>query len=441
MTIKPRNLITALLAGVLLCRPALAIEEQPLEDEALPLDALSSFSEVFARIKSDYVEEVDDRTLLEYAIRGMLSGLDPHSAYLDNDSYRNLREGTSGEFGGLGIEVGLVQGAIQVIAPIDETPAERAGIRAGDIIVKIDGQTTRDMTLDDAVKVMRGKPGTAIILTLRRENVQELITLEIVRDVIRVRNVRLVQLDPGYVSLRIAHFGDRTPLELLRAVESAKRKNDNALRGVVLDLRNNPGGVLGAAVSVADLFLEEGNIVYTEGRVADSNLKFDAKPSDVLNGLPMVVLVNAGSASASEIVAGALQDHQRAVVMGEPTFGKGSVQTILNMRDERTALKLTTARYYTPLGRSIQAAGIVPDIIVKDYEVQAARPDERLKESDLRGHLQGDAQRPAVQAEPLPGLAANDYQLYEALSLLKGVSVLQRVRQPAADDGMGGNGS
>jgi carboxyl-terminal processing protease len=368
--------------------------EKAQEREDLPLKELRTFAEVFGRIKSDYVESVDDKELLESAIRGMLGGLDPHSSYLDEEEYRDLQVGTRGEFGGLGIEVGMEDGFVKVIAPIDDTPAQRAGLKAGDLIIRIDDKPVKGMGLDDAVNIMRGKPGTKISLTILREGAERPFDVELVRDVIHVASVKSRLLEPGFGYVRISHFQSRTTEDLLSALSELAQGNSGALEGLVLDLRNNPGGVLNSAVGVSDAFLVGGKIVYTKGRVEDSELQFKAGPDDVLKGAPIVVLVNGGSASASEIVAGALQDHKRAIVMGSPTFGKGSVQTIVPI-DNTTALKLTTARYYTPLGRSIQAHGIKPDIELADAELQVAEEPNvgALKEADLRRHL-GDDEQP-----------------------------------------------
>ncbi len=402
-----------------------AVDEQA---EGLPLNDLRIFAEVFGRIKSDYVESVDDRKLLLSAIRGMLGGLDPHSSYLDPEEYRELQVGTTGEFGGLGIEVGMEDGLVKVIAPIDDTPAQRAGMQAGDLIVRIDGKPIKGMGLNDAVKLMRGKPGTSIELTVVREGEGSPLTITIERDVIKVASVKSRTLEPGYGYLRVASFQARTTDDLLKAVAKLKQENPDGLKGVVLDLRNNPGGVLNAAVGVSDAFLEQGLIVYTKGRIDDSKLEFKAGPDDILDGAPLVVLVNGGSASASEIVAGALQDQGRALILGGKTFGKGSVQTIVPI-DERTALKLTTARYYTPSGRSIQAQGIEPDIELARGSVTLADESgvEPLKEADLMRHLEegdpavsGEADADASEDGPL---AAEDYQLSEALNVLKGLSI------------------
>ena len=396
----------------------------------LPLEDLRTFTEVFARIKNDYVEPVEDKALLENAIRGMLTGLDPHSSYLVPDDYQELQAGTSGEFGGLGIEVGMEDGFVKVIAPIDDTPAQRAGVEAGDLVIRLDDTPVKGMSLSDAVKVMRGAPGTDIVLTIVREGMDRPIRITITRDVIRVTSVRSRTLEPGYGYVRISQFQLRTG-ESLREVVGELRENagDEDLKGLVLDLRNNPGGVLNAAVSVSDAFLDKGTIVYTEGRMDDAKLTFSAKGSDILDGIPLVVLVNAGSASASEIVAGALQDHRRAVIMGEKTFGKGSVQTILPLGNG-SALKLTTARYYTPSGISIQARGIVPDITLDRVRVSQLDAGQGVKEADLARHLESDgeeddfeAAKRAQQEEDVP-LAQRDFALYEALNLLKGLHIL-----------------
>ena len=399
----------------------------------LPLDELRALSEVFGKVKADYVEDVDDRALLEGAIRGMLSSLDPHSAYLNQEEFKELQVGTSGKFGGLGIEVSMEDGFVKVVSPIDDTPAMRAGVMSGDLIVRLDDTPVKGMSLNDAVKMMRGDPGTDIILTIVRDGVQQPLVIKITRAIIQVRSVRSEMLEDGFGYLRITNFQSATGEDVRKAVSEFKRKNKGELKGMVLDLRNNPGGVLGAAVSVSDAFLSKGKVVYTEGRARDAALDFNATPGDILNGAPLVVLVNAGSASASEIVAGALQDHQRAVIMGSPTFGKGSVQTIFPMSND-TAVKITTARYYTPAGRSIQAEGIVPDIKVEPLRFSRAEAGatRQLKEADLSGHLtNGRGDTPATQDgekdedEPL---ASRDYVLNEALNLLKGLFILQAGR-------------
>ena len=446
--------------------------------EGLPLDELYTFAEVFGRIKSDYVDAVEDRALLKGAIRGMLSWLDPHSAYLDGEEYQDLQVGTSGEFGGLGIEVGLEDGLIKIIAPIDDTPAQRAGLQAGDLIVRIDNRPVKGMGLEEAVKLMRGKVGTPIELSILRAGTDQPFKVELVRDVIHVQSVKSRLLAPGFGYVRISNFQSRTTEDLLDALASLKAENDGDLKGLVLDLRNNPGGVLNSAVAISDAFLAEGLIVYTKGRVADSALEFKAGPDDVLGGAPLVILVNGGSASASEIVAGALQDHRRAIIMGSQTFGKGSVQTIIPI-DDASALKLTTALYYTPAGRSIQAEGIIPDIPLERGRLELSEPPAlgSVKEADLARHLTNgeDKEVPREEgqespeapkgpgttvpdtppkdgqsqedhgADPeandagssaagkKPPLAVTDYQLYEALNVLRALTLYSAPRaNPAA---------
>jgi len=407
----------------------------------LPLDELSTFTEVFANIKNNYVEPIDDRTLLDNAIRGMLSGLDPHSAYLDTEAFDELQVGTSGEFGGLGIEVGMEDGFVKVISPIDDTPAQKAGIESGDLIIRLDETPVKGLTLKEAVDIMRGKPGSVIVLTVVREGKDKPFKVSIERAVIKVKSVKTKNFDDGFAYVRITQFQSNTSENLIDAIDELKAKNDGKLNGLVLDLRNNPGGVLSAAVGVSDAFLEKGLIVYTEGRVDDSELKFKATPTDVIKGAPIVVLINGGSASASEIVAGALQDHKRAVIMGTKSFGKGSVQTIIPMKDN-TALKLTTARYYTPSGRSIQAQGIEPDILTENVKLASVEEPEfePLKEADLTRHLENNEAKgkngkdtTASDTSPdedsdnsIATLASKDYQLYEALNLLKGLYILQQ---------------
>ncbi len=418
------------------------IADRDAEQVALPLEELRLFTDVLARIKQDYVEEVPDKTLLEHAIRGMLNGLDPHSSYLDKAQFQELRIGTSGEFGGLGIEVGMENGFVKVIAPIDDTPAARAGIKAGDLIVRIDETSVKGMSLNDAVQLMRGEKGTKIVLTVVREGVDKPLKFEIFRDIIRVQSVKSRILAPGFGYLRITNFQSQTARDLRAAVKALERENQGRLRGAILDLRNNPGGILNGAVDVADAFLDAGLIVYTEGRDASAQLRYSASKGDIVDGAPLVVLINEGSASASEIVAGALQDHGRGIVVGTQSFGKGSVQTILPLREDN-ALKLTTALYFTPKGRSIQAAGIVPDITLAPLELRLREDAEDfspLKERDLSGHLEGLAKeakddtaanqgKEATEADAkadAAALANDDYQLYEALNLLKGLAILGR---------------
>jgi len=427
-------LIIGLTLGVTLAigQGVFAEKENSATAGVLPLKELRSFTEVFARIKKDYVEEISDKTLLENAIRGMLSGLDPHSSYLDPENFKELQVGTSGEFGGLGIEVGMEDGFVKVIAPIDDTPAQRAGVKAGDLVIRLDEKPVKGLTLHQAVKIMRGKVGTDIVLTIIREGADKPLKITITRAIIKVKSVRYRSLEDGFGYLRISQFQSRTGENLAEAIDKLKEENDGNLKGLVLDLRNNPGGVLNAAVEVSDAFLDKGLIVYTQGRIANSEMKFNATPRRVLDGAPLVVLVNGGSASASEIVAGALQDHKRAIIMGTRTFGKGSVQTILPLTND-TALKLTTARYFTPSGRSIQAEGITPDIVLEPVKVTKLEGSgfERVKEADLSGHLangNGDDSNNAKKDKKdnkKPSLAQTDYQLYEALNLLKGLEILK----------------
>ena len=405
--------------------------------EPLPLDILKEFTDAFASIKNDYVEQVDDKTILKNAIKGMLSGLDPHSSYLDEQSFQHLREGTSGEFSGLGIEVGMEDGLIKVISPIDDTPAQQAGILPGDLIFRINGKSVKDMELDEAVNMMRGKPGTEIELSILRKGHDTPLKITLKRAIIKVKSVKSRLLEDGYGYVRISSFQSRTAEQLKKALKKLVKENHKKpLQGLVLDLRNNPGGVLNGSVDVANLFLNEGLIVYTQGRIKDSELRFSATHGDALHGAPLVVLVNGGSASASEIVAGALQDHHRAIIMGSTTFGKGSVQTIKPLT-QKTAIKLTTARYYTPSGRSIQAEGIVPDITLANVSLESKESQHfgRIKEADLKGHLEQTdkkkekskktAKKSAQDRNNKDTEKKTDYALNEALNLLKGINILK----------------
>ncbi len=421
-------------AGQLASRPSLPVEE------------LRAFTDVFGAIKQNYVEPVDDKKLITEAINGMLAGLDPHSAYLDAEAYKELQVGTQGQFGGLGIEVGMEDGFVKVISPIEDTPAFRAGIRPGDLIIKLDDTSVKGMTLNEAVKRMRGKPNTQITLTISRKGEPQPIVITLTRDIIRVQSVRSKLIEPGYAWVRVSQFQETTLDSLVRHLDGLFKQGP--IKGLVLDLRNDPGGLLYGAVGVAAAFLPpKALVVSTDGRTADARKKFHAVPEDYARGarddalkalpgavktVPMVVLVNAGSASASEIVAGALQDHKRATVMGTQTFGKGSVQTIMPLANN-TALKLTTARYYTPGGRSIQAKGITPDIVVEEPGAPA-----RLRESDLVRHLDdgkgGEKAAPRARPAPAPGAASEaprppelgskeDFQLQQAIAFLKGEPV------------------
>jgi carboxyl-terminal processing protease len=407
-------------------KPAAPAVTAPAAKAPLPLDELRTFAEVMDRIKAAYVEPVDDKTLLENAIKGMLSNLDPHSAYLGPEDFAELQESTSGEFGGLGIEVGVEDNFIKVVSPIDDTPATRAGIEAGDLIVKINGQPTRGQTMTEAVDKMRGKVGEKITLTLVRDGGQPF-DVTLARAIIQVKSVKAQLLEDGYGYLRITQFQVKTGEEVGAALAKLRKDNGKKLNGLVLDLRNNPGGVLQAAVEVADHFLTHGLIVYTKGRIANSELRFNADPADASEGVPLVVLINGGSASASEIVAGALQDQKRGVLMGTDSFGKGSVQTVLPLNNDR-ALKLTTALYFTPNGRSIQAQGIIPDVEVRRAKITREQDQETFKEADLQGHLgngNGGVERPTggATADKKARPQDDDFQLSQALSLLKGLKV------------------
>lgn len=389
----------------------------------LPLEDMRAFVEAFERIRASYVEPVEDRTLFENAIRGMLSSLDPHSAYLDARDFEELQSSTSGEFGGLGIEVGMEDGLVRVVSPIDDTPAARAGIQTGDYIIKLDGKSLQGMTLAEAIGLMRGKPGSKIVLTVVRKG-EEPRELTLVRARIEMTSVKGRLLEDGYGLIRISQFQIHTGRDFKREAEKLRTEAKGALRGLILDLRNNPGGVLDGAVAVSDALLESGLIVSTRGRQAGVGQEFSATPGDVLAGVPLVVLVNGGSASASEIVAGALQDNRRALVVGTTSFGKGSVQTVLPLNAGK-GIKLTTARYYTPNGRSIQAEGIKPDIVVNPARVSVLEGGLGVREADLQGHLGNDAKaaEKAAVAEKAKAdsktLVEQDYQLSEALNILK----------------------
>jgi carboxyl-terminal processing protease len=439
----------------------------------LPVEELRTFADVFGAIKQGYVEPIDDKKLITYAISGMLSNLDPHSAYLDAESFKDLQVSTQGEFGGLGIEVGMEDGFVKVVSPIEDTPADRAGIKAGDLIIKIDDTPVKGMTLNDAVKKMRGKPKTPIKLTVARKGETKPLEFTIVRDKIKVQSVKAKMIEPGYAYLRVTQFQEETAADVARNLEKLFKEKDKdgkvePIKGLVLDLRNDPGGLLHGAIGVAAAFLPaKALVVSTDGRTEDAKKKYVASSEDYLRGqktdflkdipaaaktVPMIVLVNGGSASASEIVAGALQDHKRAVIMGTQTFGKGSVQTVLPLSNN-TAVKLTTARYYTPSGRSIQAKGIVPDVAVE--ETAAGDKHERLREADLERHLDNDkeklppkeAEKPAAKPTSKNGAkgkggpkeddedafrppafeiaSKNDYQLSQAMNLLKAWQVIR----------------
>jgi carboxyl-terminal processing protease len=426
----------------------------------LPIDELRAFTEVFGRIKSDYVEPVDDKKLINEAINGMLSGLDPHSAYLDPDSFKELQAGTQGEFGGLGIEVGMEDGFVKVISPIEDSPASRAGLKPGDLIIKLDDTSVKGMSINDAVKRMRGKPDTDITVTILRRGEPKPFSVKLIRAVIKTQSVKAKLIEPGYGFIRITQFQEHTGEDLAKAIRKLYTENQSALKGLVLDLRNDPGGLLNAAVGVSGVFLPKNSlVVYTDGRTEDSKMRLYSVPESYVRGgedylaelpagiknVPMVVLINGGSASASEIVAGALQDHKRAAVMGTQSFGKGSVQTILPLGGNG-AIKLTTARYFTPNGRSIQAKGITPDIAVEDPNSDGTG---RVREADLQRHLgnpngseekkpetpkPADAAAPVAPSNPLKTTppqapvefgSPGDALMGQAVNLLKGVAIIK----------------
>lgn len=425
--------------------------------EALPLDDLQRFSSVVEQIRKYYVEPVEDKVLFENAIRGMLSGLDPHSAYLDPGEFSDLRANTSGRFGGLGIEVTMDDGLVKVISAIDDTPAQRAGVKSGDLIVRLDDTPVKGLTLKKAVEMMRGERGKPILLTIVRKGNNQPLKLKVMRDLIQVKSVKSRLLDQQYGYIRISQFQSQSAEDMISAIEKLEKESKGSLKGIILDLRNNPGGILESSVKVSDAFLDkptlkyDSMIVYTEGRLPGSEIKEQAHEGDILSGAPIVVLVNGGSASASEIVAGALQDHKRAMIVGTQTFGKGSVQTVLPLKDNH-GLKLTTALYYTPSGRSIQAEGIKPDIEIQDLKMPTAQNEDddigNVRESDLEGHLKNSKEKssPGLDTSNLDEvtaaaltkrtekdenkvLLAEDYQLNEALNLLKGLVFIEPKKQ------------
>ncbi len=409
-----------------------------------PLEDIQRFTTAISQIKRYYVEQVNDEELFENAIRGMLAGLDPHSSFLDEDELNDLRSSTSGEFGGLGIEVGMENGVVKIISPIDDTPAHKAGVKPGDYIIKLDDKPVKGMELREAVNLMRGQKGSKITLTIVRKGEKKPLKIDIVRDVIHIQSVksRLVEKHYGYI--RVSHFQSPSAENITKAIKALNKKHKGKIKGWVLDLRNNPGGLLDSAIQVSDVFLNSDElgknklIVYTKGRLPSSLINAKATTGDALKNAPLVVLINEGSASASEIVAGALQDHGRAIIMGTPTFGKGSVQTVLPL-DEIAGIKLTTSLYYTPSGRSIQAKGIHPDIIIQPLEIPQQESDNLaafIKEADLEGHLENGNNKAAEQqagkanakgAKNDKGPLVNrDYQLYEAVNLLKGMHALSK---------------
>jgi len=434
-----------LVGGILISLQLSAVAERSAAP--LPIDELRSFTEVYGRVKNDYVEAVDDKELIEEAINGMLSGLDPHSAYLNEEAFKEMKVGTQGEFGGLGIEVSMEDGFVKVVAPIEDTPAWNAGLKSGDLIIKLDESNVKGMTLNDAVKLMRGKPGTDIVLTIVRKGEPQPQTITVTRDIIQIQSVKYRMLEEDYAYFRVTQFQEHTGEKLGQAIEKLFAENEGPMKGMILDLRNDPGGLLTASIGVSAAFLQKDKlVVYTEGRTNDARMRMYARPEFYARGpkgdylanvpeaaktVPMVVLVNGGSASASEIVAGALQDHRRAVIMGTQTFGKGSVQTILPLGNG-TAIKLTTARYFTPSGQSIQAKGITPDIIVEDATIETKESSPLMrKEADLKNRLDNPQGGDGIEAQEVETTDASasseepaDYQLGQALNLLKGLQIL-----------------
>ena len=401
------------------------VEKTNTSSTPLPIEQIKNFADIFTRIKGAYIEEVTDEVLLEYAVQGMLHGLDPHSSYLKGESFDRLNESTTGRFGGLGMEVTLENGFVKVVAPIDDTPAFKAGIQSGDLIIRIDGNTVSGTSLQEATKQMRGKPGTKVTLTVLRDTTPEPFDVVLERAVVRFSSVKRKRLSDEIGYLRISEFQIATAENFRQ--ELRQLTDNEQFSGLIIDLRNNPGGLLSSAVSIADLFIKEGVLVSTRGRKPDNRQEFKATSTDILDGKPIVVLINAGSASASEIVAGALQDHQRALILGTTSFGKGSVQTVMNINEEE-AIKITTARYYTPNGTSIQATGIVPDVLVTRRQFKEQKQGVgRIKESNLPGALEKEASKNTRELKTeIQTLLASDYQLNEAFNLLTGIVLYQQ---------------
>jgi carboxyl-terminal processing protease len=401
-----------------------------------PYEEISLFTDVLSIVSQSYVEEVDMKDLVYGGVKGMMSVLDPHSSFMSPDEYKEMQVETKGEFGGIGIEVSLRGGALTIVTPIEDTPAFRAGLEAGDRIVKIDDKETVDIGIIDAVKLLRGIAGTTVKLEVKRSELEERLTFVLERENIKIRSVKARTLEPGYALIRLTQFQELTEQDLKLALRKIHRENGNGLKGLILDLRNNPGGLLDQAVKVSDLFLERGLIVYTEGRTGESRMKFTAHQTGTEADYPIVVLINAGSASAAEIVAGALQDHHRAILLGIRSFGKGSVQTVMPLADN-SGLRLTTARYFTPSGRSIQAAGIEPDVLVRQLTSVPRKPETGIREQDLKHHFEADgSSKDVLEQSVQPGNVSeqdlNDTQLMRALELLKGWQIFNRLELKAA---------
>jgi len=442
LNLKRPTVLIVVLALVMTCWLTISEAEQAQKAEKAVADSdyreLRLLTDVLSIVRRSYVEEVPMKDLIYGAVNGMLASLDPHSSFLPPDMYRELEIDTSGKFGGLGIEITLRNNVLTVVSPIEDTPADRAGLEAGDIIFKIEGRFTKDMSIMDAVKLMRGPAGSTVTITIMRDAFDKPRDFTLVREVIKVQSVKARTLEEGFGYVRIAQFQERTDSDLQNALNRLRKENNDHLSGLILDLRNNPGGLLDQAVKVSDHFLKEGLIVYTEGREEGSQMRFSARAEGDEPGYPMVVLINNGSASASEIVAGALQDNGRAVVLGTQSFGKGSVQTIIPLSDE-SGLRLTTARYFTPRGTSIQAKGITPDIVVKPVEFKVVDEDSVFREKDLLNHFEteGEPGPPERSENQTPDIipddsAQEDYQLQRALDLLKGLQILKNLQDAAA---------
>src|SRR5690606_6758359 len=425
-----RNVVTGVLAAavLLLSIAIITTPDNRVEASSETYRQLNLFGDVFAKIREDYVEEVDDQKLIEAAINGMLSSLDPHSSYLNPESYDGMKVQTRGKFGGLGIEVTMENGFVKVVAPIDDAPAAKAGIQAGDLITHLDGEPVLGLTLAEAVDKMRGLVDTDLTLTIRRAGEAEPLEITLTRAIITVQSVRGRLEDDGIIYIRISSFTEQTDSGLRKTIGDLKAEAGDSFKGLILDLRNNPGGLLDQAIAVSDDFLEKGEIVSTRGRKQGDAQRYNAKPDDIIDGKPIVVLINGGSASASEIVAGALQDHRRAVILGTQSFGKGSVQTIVPLQGNG-AMRMTTARYYTPSGTSIQAKGIVPDIEVEQAKLEVLESARRRSEADLRNHLENGEEEQSTDvptATTADGEEIVDYQLLRAKDLLKGVSLFAK---------------
>ena len=422
----------SLIGAAILSLSALTLSETDAEatdaSVSISFKELQLFADTFDAIRRGYVEEVTDAELFEMAVKGMLTNLDPHSAYLTDDDYENLQESTDGQFTGLGIEIGYRGGFIAIVTPIDGSPAIEAGLQAGDVILKIDGTSTQGMSTSESSTYMRGAKGTEVTLEIGRAGESQPFDVVVTRGVIEVPSVRTRELDDGYWVIRVSRFQRDSGAEVTAALESALSEGE--VRGIVLDVRNNPGGVMNASVEMAGNFLDGGLVVYTQGRHPDSVNTFNAEAGEVIPGVPLVVLVNGGSASASEIVAGALQDRGRGVIMGTQSFGKGSVQTVLPVSESK-ALKLTTSLYYTPSGRSIQQDGIVPDVVVERARLTSLEQGRRLREADLSGSLVNEGIEQEVETEVIASLREEDNQLYEAFTLLKGINVYRDLNDKA----------